>query len=119
LTSEDPYLQSQNQAGDLRHPQTSSDILRHQTRLPEVPAPFPGVKKAAATEETAPKRPKAAPPKASKASKASSESSDESGKDAKDGQKDDAADAADAVEVKDAETLWKVNIEAVYRRKNP
>lgn len=24
-----------------------------------------------------------------------------------------------AVEVKDAETLWRVNIEAVYRRKNP
>ena len=23
------------------------------------------------------------------------------------------------IEVKDAETLWKVNIEAVYRRKNP
>ena len=96
----------------------TSDILRHQTRLPEVPLSFPGVKKAAATlEETAPKRPKAAPLKASKASKASSdESSDEGGKDAKDGQKDD---AADAVEVKDAETLWKVNIEAVYRRKNP
>ena len=66
-----------------------------------------------ATQEPAPKRPKAAT-KASKASKASSESSDESGKDAN-GQ--DAA--ADAVEVKDAETLWKVNIEAVYRRKNP
>ncbi|CAK9053254.1 unnamed protein product [Durusdinium trenchii] len=27
--------------------------------------------------------------------------------------------AQDAIEVKDAETLWKVNIEAVYRRKNP
>ncbi|CAJ1427730.1 unnamed protein product [Effrenium voratum] len=25
----------------------------------------------------------------------------------------------DAIEVKDAETLWRVNIEAVYRRKNP
>lgn len=29
------------------------------------------------------------------------------------------AGAQDAIEVKDAETLWKVNIEAVYRRKNP
>ena len=106
LTSEDPCLQSQNQAGDLRHP----------LMLPEVPGvSFPGVKKVAATlEETAPKRPKAAPPEAAKASKASSdESSDESGKDVKDGQED------AAVEVKDAETLWKVNIEAVYRRKNP
>ena len=26
---------------------------------------------------------------------------------------------AGAIEVKDPETLWKVNIEAVYRRKNP
>ena len=29
------------------------------------------------------------------------------------------AETKGAVEVKDAETLWKVNIEAVYRRKNP
>ena len=47
-------------------------------------------------------------PKRAKAAKASS-SEDEAEKDTE----------KDAVEVKDAETLWKVNIEAVYRRKNP
>ncbi|CAE7765523.1 nup98 [Symbiodinium sp. CCMP2592] len=44
-------------------------------------------------------------------SKASKASASKKGKDGED--------AEGAIEVKDAETLWKVNIEAVYRRKNP
>ena len=48
----------------------------------------------------------------SKASKASNSKASKKGKDAEDA-------AGGTIEVKDPETLWKVNIEAVYRRKNP
>ena len=57
--------------------------------------------------------------------KDSEESADEASQDsesekasAKASEPDD-VEASGAIEVKDAETLWKVNIEAVYRRKNP
>lgn len=56
-----------------------------------------------------------APPKAPSCASCGVSSSEEEEEDAKDAK--DAKD--DAIEVKDAETLWKVNIEAVYRRKNP